>query len=363
MKAKGWVRKGDKGPVISGVAGIFKLAVPDRKSGIGEDMAGHEVVVTGVVRDTAPDTENRGVVFLSCRHVPEECETCKKKVEEEKRREEERRYWKFYAEIVKKYNLSILESSRLPKAIEAMRDVKSLDDPRLSILSELADAYSAWLRVHSELSRREDKLSEMSHAPGLEEQYKEYCVLDRKRIELKWGIEAAEKKVDGLEKAIADFRSKEIIEGSSGKERFLREWAPETGGVETRQVREWDSMALPQSYSTDDEGPWVKWSSSYSPRDRGGWKWITVETGPAPEDWAASKAAEYAELQAQLEAAKAELEALRGSEEPKKIQAEMDRISSVLDPAWESYKESVLGDLHRRSDELWAKVEALIAKL
>jgi len=332
-------------------------------------LVGHEVVVTGVVRDTFPEMENRGVVFVSCRHLVEECETCRREAEEreaaERRREENRRREELKREAIRKYGLGVFVVGNpdrdCPRAYEVLRNITSIDDPRLLVLSEIAKKYSEWAKVRYEVYKIEDHLAKLQHAPGCEDLWKQFCSLDDKKSEHEYWIRKTEEKVRELEEQLKGYSVEEVFKGDSQKERILRRWSPRTGGVESTQRLEWDPMAVPR-YEVEDEGPWAKWPQTWEP-EPGMWKWKTVEMRASNSEWAAAKAAEYEELRHRLEETKAELARLQADEEYARLKAEFSVVCEKLAEAREAYKKSLLGDLSSESKRLWAEMKELEEKL
>lgn len=369
---RGRVRRGDRGPTIDVISGLFeysKLIVPDRRSGVGNDLAGHEVVVTGIVRDTNPDVPHRGVVFVSCRHESQNCEACRREQEEreaaERRRADNLRREALKREIVKKYNLASFvvgcPDIHCPRAYAALRSVESVDDPRLPVIAQVAEKYAEWAKVRHQVDKIEEQIRKMQYVPGCESLWKEYCTLGDAKDAHSLRIRALEDKIRDLEDEVKHFHSREAIAGPSKRERVLREWTPKEGGVESIQSLEWDPMAVPR-YEMDDEGPWAKSSVTWEP-EPGMWKWRTVETRPADPSWVAEKEAEYEELLRRLEEAKAELARMRDDEEYARLKTEFAAVCEKLAAAREAYKASLLGDMPSRAKQLWAEMKALEERL
>jgi len=359
---RGRVREGNKGPIIQGVPEFPKLAVPDRRSGITADLIGHEVIVTGIVKDTNPDCENRGVLFVSCRHVPQECGACQRAIEEERRREAARRREQMRQAIIRQYGLWPLEGAYrdLPKAFALFERLETLHEPTIHDLEILAAKYEEWRKVRAKISRVESQLMELQYAPGAESLWKRYCELDHEERELfmapRW---RARDRVIHLQQEVKHFHRQDIVPGPSKEERLLREWRPHTGGLEYVQRLTWGTVE-PREYGWD-----VYKTSAYecSPLDRSGWYWKTIETRPADPSWSAQKAAEYEETRRQLREAEEELARIEGDERLLKIKAETAEIGSKLHAAMEAYKASLLGDLPARSRQLWEELQALQERL
>jgi len=368
MKVKGWVRRGDKGPVLTGIPGVYKLAVPDRRSGIGNDLAGHEVIVTGVVRDTRPDDEHRGVVFLSCRHVPAECETCRRKVEEAaeaaKRREENLRREALRREIIKRYGLASFVVGNpdmdCPKAYNVLRSVESIDDPRLPIISHIAAKYGEWAKVQHQVHVIEEQVAKMQHAPGLEDTWRKYCELGDKRDSRSLEIWAKENKLHELKKELRSYVARETFSGPAKGERTLREWRP-SGAAEHIQRLELGSSA--ECIARDDDDAPFCAVYRYSPHDRGEWYWKTIETREVDPSWAAEKKAEYEEQCRRVKEAEEELQRMKNDPEFLQLQAEVAAIAEELIKAREAYKAELLGNLPSRAEQLWKEMKELEAKL
>jgi len=359
---RGRVREGNKGPIIQGVPEFPKLAVPDRRSGITADLIGHEVIVTGIVKDTNPDCENRGVLFVSCRHVPQECGACQRAIEEERRREAARRREQMRQAIIRQYGLWPLEGAYrdLPKAFALFERLETLHEPTIHDLEILAAKYEEWRKVRAKISRVESQLMELQYAPGAESLWKRYCELGDKRDSRSLEIWAKENKLHELKKELRSYVARETFSGPAKGERTLREWRP-SGAAEHIQRLERGSSA--ECIARDDDDAPFCAVYRHSPHDRGEWYWKTIETREVDPSWAAEKKAEYEEQCRRVKEAEEELQRMKNDPEFLQLQAEVAAIAEELIKAREAYKAELLGNLPSRAEQLWTELKALEEQL